>query len=116
MGFDKVIEKMTIIDTAVLTLWLVFTGSTLLNALGVLVSIPVVGLAVLAIHEIVSDEYGCVKEAMKKRKRVPRLEDDWKQMLRDARTRYILCIVLAVIWNISAFIIIFLSLMRKFNL
>lgn len=114
IGFDKFIEKMTLVDTAVCTIFMVILGGTVLNALYVLVSLPVTGLAVLAIHERGSDEYRCLKEAMKQRKREPYF--DWKQMWKEVRTRYISSVILAIIWNICLYIVMAVFLMMKLGL
>ncbi|MCD7923901.1 hypothetical protein [Phocaeicola sp.] len=120
MGFDKFIERITVIDTAVFTIFMVIIGGTVFHALGFLISIPVIGLAVLAIHEMTSDGYRCMKDAMEQRKRQPyyndKFEDDWKQMLKDARTRYISSIILAIIWNICVYIVVTMNLLIKLDI
>lgn len=104
---------MTLVDTAVSTIFMVILGGTVLNALYVLVSLPVTRLVVL-VHERGSDEYWCLKEAMKQRKREPYF--DWKQMWKEVRTRYISSVILAIIWNICLYIVMAVFLMMKLGL
>lgn len=114
MGFDKFIEKMTVINTAVFTVCMIILGGTIMNALYILVSVPIFGLLVLAIHEGRSGEYRCLKDAMKERNRIPYF--DWKQMLKEVRRGYIASIFLAIVWNIALYVIGVIYLLMKLGL
>lgn len=119
MTFDKLLEKMTIIDTIIFVIFLSILGGSLWNMVKVLVSVPVFGLAVLAVHQGKSAEYECIKNALEKeRKSLQKqgLYTGLKQALKGIRLNYLFSVILVIIWNIGIFIIMALLTMQYFDL
>lgn len=95
---------------------MIVVGATPLNILAVLVTIPMMGLAVLAAHERGHVEYRHVKKSIEENKKLKQKPPyDLTEVLKENRTQYIGSIILAIIWNISAYIVMTLSVLMKYG-
>lgn len=114
MGFDKFVEKSTLVDTALLTIvWIIVADCSLWNAFCLLLTLPVVGIAVIAIYQMRTEQYRILQDVMKDEKRLDYV--NWEILLKEERRKHVYSLVLVIIWNIATWILIILSLMVKYN-
>ncbi|ADV44691.1 hypothetical protein Bache_2747 [Bacteroides helcogenes P 36-108] len=133
-GFDKSLERMTIIVTIIFTIFVIIRIGDLWIGLHILVISPMTGLFVLATYEYCAAEYRRSMEQYRKvlesdrgilerarRRNLKKTYHDFKKRvekirskeLREIRWKYIFCVIIVIMWNITEFIIMALFLMDK---
>lgn len=137
VGFDKFLETMTIIVTIIFTIFMMVIIDNLWITLRSLILIPIIGLFVIATYQYCiaeyrksMEQYGKLleyhREILERARRQKhktsyydfkkRVEKIRSKELRKIRTGYISSVLVVIMWNIMAFTIMTLFLMKKFYL
>lgn len=136
-GFDNFLDTVTIIVTTIFTIFMIIIIGNWWIALHILVFTPLVGLYVLAYYEysiakhrksmeqyerLLEYDKEILERARRQKQKTSyydfkkRIEKIRSKQLREIRTEYIYCVLIVIMWNIVAFIIMTLFLMKKFYL
>ena len=125
-GFDKFLDRMTIIVTIIFTIFVIIKIGNLWIGLHSLIISPITGLFVLATYENCAAGYRRSMEQYRKvlesdremlerarRQKLKKSYHDFKKRvekirskeLREIRWKYIYCVIMVIMWNITEFII-----------
>lgn len=106
----KLVERFTLTNTAIMTIFFAIHSDSLWTAFCIIVTAPVIGIAMMAMYESSANDYTELMKNLTEKDKKAMSYVPWDKVIKEARNRYLIGLIGIMFCNIlfSGLIIFFL--------
>ena len=106
----KLVERFTLTNTTIMTILFVIQCNSLWHAFCIIVTLPVIGIAMMAMYESSANDYTELMKNLTEKDKKAMSYVPWDKVIKEARNRYLMGLIGIMFCNIlfSGLIIFFL--------
>ena len=106
----KLVERFTLTNTTIMTIFFAIHSNSLWTAFCIIVTLPVIGLAMMAMYESSANDYTELMKNLTEKDKKAMSYVPWDKVIKEARNRYLMGLIGIMFCNIlfSGLIIFFL--------
>ena len=106
----KLVERFTLTNTTIMTIFFAIHSNSLWTAFCIIVTLPVIGIAMMAMYESSANDYTELMKNLTEKDKKAMSYVPWDKVIKEARNRYLMGLIGIMFCNIlfSGLIIFFL--------
>ena len=106
----KLVERFTLTNTTIMTIFFAIHSNSLWTAFCIIVTLPVIGIAMMAMYESSANGYTELMKNLTEKDKKAMSDVPWDKVIKEARNRYLMGLIGIMFCNIllSGLIIFFL--------
>ncbi|MBW9277611.1 hypothetical protein [Bacteroides fragilis] len=106
----KLVERFTLTNTTIMTIFFAIHSDSLWTAFCIIVTVPVIGIAMMAMYESSANGYTELMKNLTEKDKKAMSDVPWDKVIKEARNRYLMGLIGIMFCNIlfSGLIIFFL--------